>query len=196
MDNFARDPLANSIAVVVLVFMIVTLIAVVLTFLKESRSETSIWPKWSVPLLATLGLAVSGYLLYVEWSGADAVCGPTGDCNAVQDSPYAKLFGIVPVGLLGVAGYIFILVAWLIAEYGNPARQKLFHLLVWGMSLFGVAFSIYLTFLEPFVIGATCMWCITSAILITLILIASTGPARMALSMDEGEPEDAEFSEI
>jgi len=35
------------------------------------------------------------------------------------------------------------------------------------MAWFGVLFTIYLTFLEPFVIGATCMWCITSAILMT-----------------------------
>ncbi len=116
--------------------------------------------------------------MYVEWTGTDAVCGPTGDCNAVQESPYAKLFGILPVGLLGMVGYATILVSWFLAEFGPPGLKKILNLLVWGMAWFGIAFSIYLTFLEPFVIGATCMWCITSAILITLIFIASTGPAK------------------
>jgi uncharacterized membrane protein len=40
----------------------------------------------------------------------------------------------------------------------------------------GVAFSIYLTFLEPFVIGATCAWCLTSAILITVLMWLAAGP--------------------
>jgi uncharacterized membrane protein len=37
-------------------------------------------------------------------------------------------------------------------------------------------FSIYLTFLEPFVIGATCIWCLTSAVIITLIMLLSALP--------------------
>lgn len=165
--------------------MIASAITAVISFLKESHQKKSFWPTWSVPLLALIGIAVSGYLLYVEWTGTNAVCGPAGDCNAVQDSPYAKLFGLIPVGLLGIAGYLAILISWLLAEYGNPSRKNLFNLVIWGMAWFGVAFSIYLTFLEPFVIGATCMWCITSAIVITLILLASTGPAKEFLRVDE-----------
>lgn len=46
-----------------------------------------------------------------------------------------------------------------------------------------VLFSIYLTFLEPFVIGATCAWCLTSAILMTALLWLSITPARRALSV-------------
>jgi uncharacterized membrane protein len=45
---------------------------------------------------------------------------------------------------------------------------------MWWFALVGVLFSIYLTYLEPFVIGATCAWCITSAIAMTLILWAAT----------------------
>ena len=58
-------------------------------------------------------------------------------------------------------------------------------ILVWGMALFGVIFSIYLTFLEPFVIGATCMWCITSAIVITLQFWAATDPLIHDLQADD-----------
>jgi uncharacterized membrane protein len=45
---------------------------------------------------------------------------------------------------------------------------------MWWFALVGVLFSIYLTYLEPFVIGATCAWCLTSAISMTLILWAAT----------------------
>jgi uncharacterized membrane protein len=48
------------------------------------------------------------------------------------------------------------------------------------MALIGVLFSIYLTFLEPFVIGATCMWCLSSAIVVTLIMLLSVEQARAA----------------
>lgn len=59
-------------------------------------------------------------------------------------------------------------------------NQRAIHLLVWGLAAGGVAFSIYLTFLEPFVIGATCMWCINSAVAMTLILVAATPAASRA----------------
>jgi hypothetical protein len=67
---------------------------------------------------------------------------------------------------------------------------------MWGMAFFGVLFSIYLTFLEPFVIGATCMWCISSAILITLIFIAATGPAKRAWQEDDFDDEDLDDDEF
>jgi uncharacterized membrane protein len=47
---------------------------------------------------------------------------------------------------------------------GNRAGIALF-----AMTGLGTLFSIYLTFLEPFVIGATCMWCLSSATIMTLL---------------------------
>jgi uncharacterized membrane protein len=46
------------------------------------------------------------------------------------------------------------------------------------MAFAGTAFSAWLTFLEPFVIGATCAWCVTSALVMAALLVAATGPAR------------------
>jgi uncharacterized membrane protein len=51
-----------------------------------------------------------------------------------------------------------------------------------GLAAIGVMFSIYLTFLEPFVIGATCAWCLASAIIITALFWLSLPPARLAIS--------------
>ena len=45
------------------------------------------------------------------------------------------------------------------------------------MTVFGVLFSIYLTYLEPFVIGAVCAWCLTSAVVMTLLLLVSVETA-------------------
>jgi len=49
--------------------------------------------------------------------------------------------------------------------------------LLLAMALFGVLFSLYLTYIELFVILAVCIWCLTSAVLMTLILILAVGPA-------------------
>jgi len=54
---------------------------------------------------------------------------------------------------------------------------------VTGMSLFGTLFSLYLTYLEPFVIQAVCLWCLASAILITLLLLFSLKPALNAICL-------------
>jgi len=51
------------------------------------------------------------------------------------------------------------------------------------MTCFGIAFSIYLTFLEPFVIGATCAWCLTSAIVMTALFWLAAPRARSALAV-------------
>ncbi len=125
------------------------------------------FPTWLVPLTAVSGLAVAGYLAYVELTLNDAVCGVVGNCNTVQQSVYAQIFGI-PIGVLGIAGYLLILVTWLLSRADQ--RQASANKMLQALALFGVAFSIYLTFLEPFVIGATCVWCLTSAVIMLLLL--------------------------
>ncbi len=80
--------------------------------------------------------------------------------------------------------------AWLVAQAAGPDWGRLGAVALWGMALVGTLFSIYLTFLEPFVIGATCMWCLASAVTITGILLAATPMARAALE-DTQRPGDA-----
>lgn len=145
-----------------------------------------------IPILSVLGLGVALYLTYVETTNVAAVCGPVGDCNAVQASPFATLFGFLPVGLLGALGYVGILAAWFVAR-SNGTYGRIAALVVFGMALFGVLFSIYLTYLELFVIKAVCIWCITSAVLMAAILILSVAPALEALQSEDeydGAPDE------
>jgi uncharacterized membrane protein len=100
----------------------------------------------------------------------------------VQQSEYAKLFGTLPIGVLGVIGYVLIIAAFFVQRFSQGALKENAIFLVWGFSLFGTLFSIYLTFLEPFVIGATCAWCITSALLMTALLIITTPQAKSIFS--------------
>ncbi len=172
-DRFMNDPLGNGIAVVVLVGMVIVLARSLRAV--HRRRPVAEWPVWVIPALAVVGALIASYLAFVEVTGTEAVCGPVGDCNRVQLSPYASVAG-VPVGVLGVAGYLVMGALWMVGR-----SHERIQLLVWALAVGGVAFSIYLTFLEPFVIGATCIWCINSAIAMTLILVAATPAAARAL---------------
>jgi uncharacterized membrane protein len=160
---------------------------------KISHPVVDDWYKWAVPVAVAAGLIVAGYLTFVESTGAKVACGPSGGCTAVQTSRYAILFNVLPVGVLGLAGYIAILLAWLVWQFGPERWRNLGALSIWGMCIFGVLFSIYLTFLEPFVIGATCMWCISSAVLMIDLLLISTPPAQQAFSVNEDDLLDSDL---
>jgi uncharacterized membrane protein len=108
------------------------------------------------------------------------MCGPVGNCNAVQSSPYARLFGILPLGLLGMFGYLAILAGWLYLRLRRDRWALYVSLAVSGMTVFGVLFSIYLTYLEIYVIRAVCLWCLASAVIMTLLMILNVRPALQA----------------
>lgn len=136
----------------------------------QSRKTAYVIPGWVLPFAACLGLMVAGYLAYVEVGENEAVCGAVGDCRTVQQSEYAQLFGLIPIGVFGIFGYLMILAVWLVNRYATGWISDAAQALLLGFALFGTVFSIYLTFLEPFVIGATCAWCLTSAMLMILLL--------------------------
>jgi uncharacterized membrane protein len=175
-DRFRQDTVGNTVSVIVLIGMIFSVTAVGKHVLTTSF-DLKPWPVWAVPVIVLVGLFVAIYMSYVEVTETQAVCGPIGDCNTVQQSSYALLFGLIPTGVLGIAGYLLIGMAWLLAVSGPERWRKIAVLGCWLLCVFGALFSIYLTFLEPFVIGATCAWCLTSAIVMHLLLWATTAPA-------------------
>ncbi len=182
LERVARDPAGNGLAILVLGGMVLAVGWVGARWLSPvgPRPMAQAWPGWLLPGLAALGLIVAGYLTFVEVTNTEAVCGPVGDCNTVQQSPYARLFGVLPIGMAGLAGYAAILALWLLANYGRGRWADLARVGLGALALGGTLFSIYLTFLEPFVIGATCAWCLASAILMTGLLWITAEPAQAA----------------
>lgn len=117
-------------------------------------------------VLAVVGTAVAAYLTYVHYEGIEPVCGLGGDCEKVQTSEWAELAGI-PVALLGLVGYVLILGSLFVpGERGLLAGALL--------SLVGFGFSAYLTYRELFSIDAICQWCLTSAVVLTLLALVTT----------------------
>jgi len=190
IQRFLQDPIANAISVIVLIGMIGSVMGVGATYLQGGQARSLSWPNWVIPLLSLAGAGVALYMSYIEITQSEAVCGPVGNCNSVQESPYAYLFGVIPVGVLGLLGYIAILAAWAARQYGSSSLRKPAALAMWGMGWFGVLFSIYLTFLEPFVIGASCVWCLTSAVIMTLVFLATTPAALQALKINSDEDDE------
>lgn len=186
-ERLARDPAGNALSILVLLGMLAVGIGAVFAFQRPvSLSNLQRWP-WVIPVLCLVGIAVAGYMAYVETTQVEAVCGPVGDCNTVQQSEYARLFGVLPIGILGIIGYVLILFAWLVGRFGSGQLARLAWLALLGMTAFGLVFSIYLTFLEPFVIGASCAWCLTSAVLMTALFWFSLPPGKDALAHLRGK---------
>jgi uncharacterized membrane protein len=169
-DRVTRDPLGNVLAIVVLILLVASLIAVPLLAARGRLSEPQGRRRWLVPLLACVGIAISGYLGYVESNGLEAVCGPVGDCHAVQASEYAVLFGVLPTWAVGLAGYALILVGSVLARLVEARTADVIVAALAVIAYGGTLASTWLTFLEPFVIGATCLWCLLSALTMLAIL--------------------------
>ena len=117
-------------------------------------------------LIAVLGLALASYLVYVHYSGTPPACTAGNACLKVQTSVYSKIAG-VPVALIGLIGYIGIVLSLLV-----PDRDEV-RLATLVMTVIGVAFSGYLTYRELFTLKTICEECATSAVLMLLLFLAA-----------------------
>ncbi len=173
----------------ILIFLVLIsalLFPITLWFPKVKSHLFNKWWKYSFPLIVAAGLLVAGYLAYVELTAGLPVCGVgMPGCVTVQTSQYARLFNLIPIGVIGVVGYLAIAVAVILGKQSKGGIKRFFYLAAWGMCFFGVLFSSYLTYLEPFVIHATCTWCITSAVLMILLLWITTPVGQKALNDDQ-----------
>lgn len=116
--------------------------------------------------LSLFGALISAYLTWVYYSGAEARCTGVGGCETVQSSRYSVLAG-VPVALLGLVLYVIIAASMIVTL---PIGREWIALARFGLALAGTLYSVYLTYLELFVIAAICPWCVTSALLLLAIL--------------------------
>jgi uncharacterized membrane protein len=129
----------------------------------RTRSGTDHRLRVAILVVCLIGIGVAGYLTYVHYAGLKVACLSSGGCETVQASRYSKLDGI-PVALLGLVGYITILVS--LAAASDIGRAAGF-----GTALIGFLFSMYLTYRELFTIKAICQWCVGSAVLMTVLVI-------------------------
>jgi len=121
-------------------------------------------------LVALAGLFVALYLMLFKLGYIGTLVCAVGSCEVVQTSRWATLLGY-PVAAWGVAYYIAVLAVSLAGLSPTLVdSRRLSHLLV-AMTATGVLFSLWLTYLELFVINAICMWCVVSAVLATVLFV-------------------------
>ncbi len=124
---------------------------------------------WSSVILSILGAADSLYLLVYKLTGNNHMCLGNGGCHNVNFSPYSEIRGI-PVSVFGMSAYLAILCILFLEGRLKIAKEN-GPLAIFGISLGGFAFTIYLTYLEIYVINAICPFCVASAVIITLLFI-------------------------
>jgi len=149
------------------------------------KRRQTLWQLFSCTL-ALAGLAVAGYLTVVHFRGEGLVCG-IGDCQAVQNSPYAEIAGL-PIALLG-SGMYLALIGLNVARWRWPRSSDMLTTVAFGLALAGTLYAAYLTYLEIWVIRAICQWCVVSALLTAGIL----GVETYGLNRVFGRSEESEL---
>jgi uncharacterized membrane protein len=128
-----------------------------------ARRDTDRRLRVAILVLAVIGIGIAGYLTYTHYAGIKVACLSSGGCETVQASRWSKVDG-VPVALLGLIGYVLILGS--LAVRGDIGQIGGF-----GLALVGFLFSMYLTYREVFTIKAICQWCVSSAVIMFVLLI-------------------------
>ena len=136
----------------------------------------------AIALLSLLGVFVSAYLyLYKIGKIGTLACG-TGGCEAVQLSRWSSFLG-VDVPLIGLIGYLGLFGLALAGLRPDLAGRRSVAVALLAASGVGVLFAGYLTYLELFVIHAICFWCVTSAVIITIVCVLAGFDLRRAESL-------------
>lgn len=130
----------------------------------QRKDEPARWPL-GLAGLSLGGAGLSGYLWQAKVGSTELVCGPMGDCLTVNASVYSEVMGI-PVAFLGMLMYLALAG---VQAFLHWRPNMLLANAGFALALAGALFSLYLTGLEAFVIGAYCVWCLTSWVLITFI---------------------------
>ena len=125
-----------------------------------------------VAVLSLVGVFLTFYLLAHNLGWTPPIACGSGDCGTVQSSQYAWV-GPVPVSAIGLAGYVALLGLSVAGLQGRLASSRAVPFLLFGGALFGVLFSAYLTYIEAAVLNAWCRYCVASAIIITIVFVAT-----------------------
>src|SRR5688572_22236870 len=138
-----------------------------------------------VAALALAGIFLALYLLLYKLGMIGALTCSVGSCETVNTSKWAKFLGL-PVAGWGVAWYIATFALAIVSIQESFAGSKAISLAMLVLTSSGLLFSIYLTWLELFVIHAICQWCVVSAILVLVMFVLSVLDYR-SVSRYEGD---------
>ncbi|MCA1589699.1 MAG: vitamin K epoxide reductase family protein [Acidobacteria bacterium] len=134
--------------------------------LSETIPERIRWLPAAAAVVALVGLADSIYLTVHHFTAEPVPCNIIEGCETVLTSPYAEIGG-VPLAAFGAAAYFAAFALGLLSAFGNRLTWTLFGVQTVLMSLF----TCWLIYLQGFVIGAFCQFCLISAATTFILLI-------------------------
>ena len=141
------------------------------------------WSRTVMGAIAAIGVVETAYLTIAKLTTGSVIC-PTSGCDKVLNSPYATVFGTVPLSLLGCLAYLSIAILALAPKAVNPNTNKGLHSQLenktWPalfiITAAMVIFSSYLMYLMAFEIKELCIYCISSAVLsLSLFVLVLVG---------------------
>ena len=133
---------------------------------EAGRTNNIAWPYLIAALLALVGLMDATYLTIEHLTGQSVRCTVTSGCDEVLSSAYATLFG-QPLAAYGALAYFTAFSLATLAAFGYAAARTLLAALVALMFLF----TLWLLYLQAFVLHAFCQYCLLSASVTTLLLV-------------------------
>ncbi|MEW6361471.1 MAG: vitamin K epoxide reductase family protein [Pyrinomonadaceae bacterium] len=135
---------------------------------KENGSgQPSVGAAFFAAVIALIGIADALYLTVHHYTAEPVPCSVTGGCETVLTSSYSEFFGI-PIAAFGAAAYFAAFSLAVLTAFGNSRAWMFFKLLTFLMA----AFSLWLVYLQAFVIGAFCQFCLISAGTSVLLFIS------------------------
>lgn len=126
-----------------------------------------------IALIASIiGFIDSIYLTIVKFTQIPLYCTPgLGNCDTVQNSQWSEILGI-PIALLGGISYLILIICYLY-DQKSTFFSKYNSYIIFGISFFGFIYSLYLTYIELFILHTICQWCVLSAICMTIIFVTT-----------------------
>lgn len=121
---------------------------------------------WILASLAFVGMIDSGYVAINSLMHFIVPCGIAKGCDEVLNSPYARFRGI-PIAWGGIGFYISVAFGGVFAAYGFDRILRV----TLPICILAFAYTLYLLYLQAFVILAFCDYCLLSALLVTLSLV-------------------------
>lgn len=130
------------------------------------------WPDWAAAALALVGLADSSYLTVEHLSGRSVRCMVVSGCDQVLMSPYAEVWGGLPLAALGALAYFAVFSLAVLAAFGYASARRLMAPLVALMFVF----TLWLLYVQAFLIEAFCTYCLISAAVTTSLALLVFAP--------------------
>ncbi len=121
---------------------------------------------WAAVVFALIGLGDSVYLTVQHFTDEKVPCSIINGCEQVLTSEYAEIFGI-PTAAFGAIAYFLAFSLALLAAFGNRKTWFFYGLLTFLMFLF----TMWLVYLQAFVIEAFCQFCLLSALTTTVLFV-------------------------